>query len=386
MDKLVYLYYLVLLVVVFWGAKVCKKGTWNDEFMTLSQTKAIQGFSALCILLHHVGQKTCAHWLQPRYIVPGLEVFVPIGYYFVGIFLFCSGYGLLKSYRAKSDYLKGFFGRRVLPVILAFYSTGFIFLIVRLLMGQKLSVPQIIIYFIGLQLSNPNTWFVIALPILYTIFFFAFKYCKNKDRALLITCLGVLAYTLLGTMINHNDWWMRGEWWYNSVHFFSLGLLFARFENVVVEKVKKRYIVYVILALIAIPVLFTASEIAQGVFSYYGEDFHADHIVLRRWACLISQILASCAFVFFVFMLNMKIKIGNKVLAFMGSITLEFYIIQGLFIELFGYSFLDAVPSLYYIRNVFLLVLVVFILTIPSALLLQKLHKLLTRKLTTHKA
>lgn len=266
-----------------------------------TQTKALQGFSAICILLHHVGQKTCAHWLNPKYIVHGLDVFVPIGYYFVGIFLFCSGYGLLKSYRAKQDYLKGFFVRRILPVILAYYSTGFIFLIFRFIMGERLSAPQVIYYITGLQLSNPNTWFVIALPILYAGFYFAFKFCKKEGMAVFVTCM--------------------------------------------------------------------------AVFTYYGDNFHANFKVLRRWVCLLSQMLASCSFVFFVFMLGLKIKIGNKVLDFMGKIAFEFYLIHGLFIELFGFNFIDVAPSLYYIRNVTLFVIVIVVLSIPATILLQKFHK-----------
>ena len=343
--------------------------------MSLSQTKALQGFFAICIMLHHIGQKTCAYWLNPKYIVHGLDVFVPIGYFFVGIFLLCSGYGLYKSYKEKPDYLNGFFKRRILPLILAFYSTGLIFLIVRVLMGEKMDLPQVFFYISGLQLSNPNTWFVIALPIFYFAFYLSFKYIKNEKAALFATCMAVFVYTLIGTMIDHNDWWMRGEWWYNSVHFFSIGLLFARYEDAIINHVKKHYPLYVILMFISIFVFYAFSEYTQAAFSYYGELFHADFKVLRRWVCLLSQIAASCSFVFFVFLLGMKIEIGNKILRFMGTITLEFYLIHGLFVELFGYSFIDIVPSLYYIRNVALFVLVVVVLSIPSACLLQKFHK-----------
>lgn len=372
MDKIVYVYYVVLALILFWGAKVMKRKTWNDAFMSLEQTKALQGFSAICIMFHHISQKTCAPWLNPRYIIHGLDVFVPIGYFFVGIFLFCSGYGLYKSYKTKPDYLKGFCKRRILPLILAFYSTAIIFFVVRLLMGEKMDGLQIFYYLSGLKLCNPNAWYVIAAPFFYLGFFLSFKFCKNEKLACFMTCLVVFIYTLIGTMVNHNDFWMRGEWWYNSAHFFSIGLLFARHEEGITKHVKRFFPLYVILSFVLIFVLFGVSELAQGVLSYYGEQFGADHIVLRRWGCLISQMGASCAFVFFVFMLNMKIKIGNRILAFMGTITLEFYLIHGLFIELFGYSFMDIRPSIYYIKNVALFVLVVTVCALPSAIALHK--------------
>ena len=343
--------------------------------MSPSQTKALQGFTALCIMFHHIGQKTCASWLHPKLIIPGLEIFVPIGYYFVGIFMFCSGYGVYKSYKTKPNYLKGFVGRRIFPLILAYYSTGIIFLIARVLLKEKMDVPQFLYYLFGLQLSNPNTWYVIAMPFLYLCFYLAFKFCKKERTAILLVCVMVFLYTLLGTFIDHNNWWMRGEWWYNSVHFFTIGLLFARHEGKLLPVIKKYYYVFLIVCLVLVLPLYGLSEYAQGTFSYYGENFHAPDKVFRRWVCLASQIACSCAFVFSVFLLGLKVKIGNRFIRFMGTITLEFYLIHGLFLELFSYSFANVAPSIYYVKNVALLVLIVFIPSIPAALLLQKLHK-----------
>ena len=88
-DKLIYLIYPILLFALFFGAKISKKKEWNEEAFSLSQMKAIQGFAAICIMLHHAGQKTCASWINKIYVRHGLDVFVPIGYWLVGIFLFC---------------------------------------------------------------------------------------------------------------------------------------------------------------------------------------------------------------------------------------------------------------------------------------------------------
>ncbi|MBQ7933706.1 MAG: acyltransferase [Lachnospiraceae bacterium] len=374
MDKLVYLIYPLLAVVLLWGVKIYKQGTWNEGFLSLSQTKALQGFCTICIMLHHAGQKTCAPWLNPWFIKPGLELFVPIGYFLVGIFLFCSGYGLYKSYKIKENYLQGFCKRRILPLILAFYSTALIFLVVRFIMGEKMDLARVFYYVSGLQLCNPNAWFVIALPIFYLGFYLSFKYIRKEKTAVFATCMVVFIYTLIGTMVDHNDWWMRGEWWYNSVHFFSIGLLFARHEDRVVTHVKRHYLLYLILAGAGIFVFYDFSVYTQNVFSYYGENFNADYKVLRRWVCLLSQMATSCAFVFFVFLMGMKVRIGNKVLQFMGTTTLEFYLIHGLFVELFGYSFIDMGPSLHYIRNVALFVLVIMVLSLPAAYLLHKIH------------
>ena len=67
---------------------------------------------------------------------------------------------------------------------------------------------------------------------------------------------------------------------------------------------------------------------------------------------------------------------------FMGTITLEFYLIHGLFLEFFLYRFCDIVPSITRITNVALLIVVVFVLSVPSALGLKKLHGWIQKKLT----
>lgn len=386
MNYVIYLIYPLMATVLLIGCKSIGKSKWNEEAFSLKQMKAIQGYFAICIMLHHIGQKTCASWLEAKYIIPGLELFVPFGYYFVGFFLFCSGYGLCKSYQTKPDYLKGFGKKRILPVVLSYYVTGLIFLLERFLMHEPLDGWKVFFYASGLKLSNPNGWFVVALPFLYFFFWLSFRlFDKGKHEheglATFSLILLVFLYMLLGTFIDHNDWWMRGEWWYNSVHFFFLGVLFARHEKGILSHVKKYYWIYFVLLFAGMFLLYHFSEFAQGVFSYYGEYWHAPDKVLRRWICLLSQMAASCAFVFFVLLLGMKVRFGNRFLHFMGTITLEFYLIHGLFLEPFAYNYAGVAPSLYYVRNVPLLILIVFLPSIPAALglkwLLKKLHRLL---------
>ena len=64
----------------------------------------------------------------------------------------------------------------------------------------------------------------------------------------------------------------------------------------------------------------------------------------------------------------------------MGSLTLEFYLIHGLYVDLFGFNFANATHSLYFIKNVALHTAIVFVLGLLSAVLLQKFHSLILRK------
>ncbi|MBQ3796162.1 MAG: acyltransferase family protein [Butyrivibrio sp.] len=372
LDKLIYSVYFILPVVLLWGAKYAGKGKWNDS-LALDQSKAFQGFLAVCIMLHHVGQKTCASWLTPKTrIQQGLGFFVPMGFLFVSVFLFFNGYGVYKSFHSKDNYLKGFVKKRILPLVFMLYSTTIIFYIARLIIGQKMDLKQTVLYLTSIQLCNPNTWYVIVLPFFYLAFYFAFKFIKNDGVAVLVTCAFVVAYMLFGTTINHNNYWIRGEWWYNCVHLFAVGIIFAKFEDKIIAFFKRFYAVLMPLSVLAVYPLYLFSRLVCNTYSYYGENWGAPDTVFRRRMCLGSEALVCVDFVLMFILLGMKIKIGNRFLKFMSKITLEFYLIHGLFVELFAFNFDGGVVSPLRIHNLMLYSVLVFVLGVPSALFLKK--------------
>lgn len=375
MNKLVYLTYPVMLAILLIGSKFSRKNEWNEDFMSLEQSKYIQGYFAICIMLHHIGQETCASW-QTYPLIPGLEFFVPIGHLLVAVFFMYSGFGLYKSYKAKNEYLNGFLRKRALPVLLAFLYSNWIFFIARIVMKEKMNGWKIFCYITGFGLPNIYAWFALILPLFYLIFYISFKVFKTDRARLTGVIVGVTIYTTIGTFIDHNDYWMQGEWWYNCVHLFWIGMLFAKYETKLTEHLKKHYSIYTVLAWVGTFLYYIVSEFCMAGFSYYGENNHSLSrltIVGNRWICLWSQMLLCVCFVAVVLLLNMKIKFGNKLLGFMGGITLEFYLIHGLFLEFFSYKFCGIVPSITRIKNVALLIVIVFALSIPASLLFKKL-------------
>ena len=55
--------------------------------------------------------------------------------------------------------------------------------------------------------------------------------------------------------------------------------------------------------------------------------------------------------------------------------TLEFYLIHGMFVEMFGYNFMDFAKSLVYIKYVPLYVLTVLACAVPATILFRLLLK-----------
>lgn len=373
-SKLVYLIYPVMLGILIWGMKICKKGEWNDEYLSLSQMKFLQGYIALCIMLHHIGQDLCPNWKVNYKTYGGLELFVPIGFLLVAVFMFCSGYGLYVSYEKKANYLDNhYFRNRILPLVIGFYVSGWIFFIARIIMGEKMDSWKIFCYISGIGLPNLYAWFAVIMPLLYLFFYLAFKFCGRFKIPVVIIL--VFIYMFIGTCIDHNDYLMRGEWWYNCVHLFWIGILIGKYREAFVEKAKKGYLVKLILCCIALFICWKLTEITKGVFSYYGQYnpmLSRVQVVLYRWICLLAEMMASAVFVFTILMLGLKIKIGNRFLGFMGGITFEFYMIHGLVVEFFSYRFCETVKPITRITNGALMIVVVFVLSLPLALALKK--------------
>ena len=373
-----YLFYFSLALLFFFGARSTGRG-WNEEYTSLKQTKMLQGIAALGIALHHMAQKTCAPWHPSVYTVHGLDFFVPIGYMLVGLFLFCSGLGLYRSLKSKPDYLKGFFRRRILPIIIAFYLSEFIYTGIRLLMGEKMNLTTVLWYLSGLHMANFNAWYVVVIPFFYLAFWAAFRFCKREGTAIAWVFLFTLAYTVAGALIDHqDDWWMRGEWWYNSIILFPLGLLFGKFEKQVTGFFKKGYWFWLLFFFAGIFLVFQQSEwLVNGPWGYYGE--WGDRLkVQHRLMSAGIQWVSAFFFTVFCFLLMMKVRLGNKALAWLGGMTLEFYLMHGIFVELFGYNFLDISRSIVYIKKVPLFIVAVLACSIPASLL----FRLILRKLT----
>ncbi len=380
-----YLVYFLLAAALFSGCRAYGRGEWNEEYTSLGQSKVLQGALVLGVALHHMAQKSCAPWHKPAYIVHGLDFFVPIGYLFVSAFFFCSGLGLYKSLKTKPNYLNGFIRKRILPLVAAFYLSEFICLAVRLLIGQKMDALTVLWYASGLHMANENSWYLIAIPFFYLAFYFAFRFCRREGFAIFWVFVFTLAYTVFGTSLNHqSDWWMRGEWWYNSVLLFPLGLLFGKHEAKTTAFFKKAYWLLLPVSFAGIFLSNRLFGMVEGKWGYYNE--WDSLMIVHRLATAASQWLVCIFFTAFLLLLMLKVRFGNRVLRWLGAMTLSFYLMHGIFVEMFGYNFLEVAPSITYIRNVPLYMLAVLCCSVPAALLFNWLWQAVTNRFIRRKA
>lgn len=351
-----YVVYGLLLCLIIWGMRFAGKGRFNEDFMSLEATKCLQGLCAVCVMLHHISQTAAFRQSNE------LAIFPEIGFWFVGIFFFCSGYGLIKSMREKGDYLKTFPRKRLLTVLIPFYTMTLAFAIYDVAMGTNMSASQWVFSALGLVLINSHAWYVVVITLLYAAFYFAFTRIKSERKAFAAMGLFVFAQMALGIVWGHLAWWagepfwwqtpdgfstaswwmmpcalwFQGEWWINSTILFFIGMLFARFEIPVVAWLKRGYWIKLAVALAAFVGFYQVSGLVMNKFSYWTEFGPARSLGIGdKYACLASQTFLVVAFVVFVFMVMMKARSINPVTKFLGKITLEIYLMHNLLLMRF---------------------------------------------------
>lgn len=381
MSYITLLVYPILALVLFFGAKFSRKGEFNDEWSSIQETKAIQGFVAICIVCHHTAQQTCVEWLESGNIVHGLDVFSNTGFMLVSVFFFWSGYGLYKSVVNKKRYLNRFFSKRVFPVWFPYLIVCFLFTLERIfILKERMPMWFKITNFTGVTIGYSFGWYVQAIIVFYVLFFLAFKYSRYNSDAITWIWIGVVSWIVLGLIIDHNDYFLCGQWWYNSAILFPIGVTFANNEERIVAGLKKYYKALLPASIIAVYITFIISRFMEIHRGYYGQYSGLLPIIkiVSRFETLLSQIVAALVFVIMIILICFKVRFSNKVLTFLGNHTLEIYLTHGFFLEIFAVLYNYRKESFFYGKP-WMLLLVTIALTIPAAFLLKKLTALATK-------
>ena len=347
-DQIICFLYIMLF---FWGAtiKFGRKNEFNEDFLDINVMKSLRGFAAIGIILHHISQEVL---LQEHGI---LSSFLKTGAYFVAIFFFCSGYGLIKSLDTKDNYLKGFIKNRVLKsLVLPFYVNAFIYGILILLVGYPMELERILFGLTGLTLINKYAWFPIVLAIYYIVFYICFRFIKSRPTCFVIIfvfmmSLGICTFlnvrfawwtNLVNRLMNNTNqneapWWMQdnvfwfsGEWWVTSTPAFLAGLVFANYEKYIVSFFKKKYALKFYILLIITMVLYELSDLCQIALSSRTEssvNSSGLEYSILRFICQIP-IFTIVGFTIIIFM--MKYHIKNPVLDFYGKYSFHTYLMN----------------------------------------------------------
>ncbi len=401
--------YALVISLFLYGAKFAGFGSkFHDDFMSVDSTKSLRGFAALFVLLHHASQE----WTFMKSHT--IQAFMRLGPALVAIFFFCSGYGLIKNFDRKPEYLKGFLKKRLAGgILIPFYVNILLYGIYYLIIGAKYEPMQLFTKLTGLTLMNAYAWFPVVLIILYLAFYFIFKNMKNQKL-----CFGLMLAVILGQGVffafwGHFawwadrtpnwwlqpdafakvSWWMKprallffGEWWINSSIGFFIGMVFARKETEITEFFKKKYWLKLLIAFALLVAFNLLSADCQRRFGYYREYSGKGPGIGCKLITYLSQLPQMISFLIVLNLLRMKIKVSNPVTRFFGKYSLHTYLMNLIALEVFRFLiYTKEGPRFEYLNyNLGLFVLASILLSILLGLVEERIcygvNKLLFRE------
>ena len=375
---LFYISLAILLLILLVNAS--SRPSSEEVFFDRVLSKEFQGFLAVFIILHQT--VIVFENYHPSSLLSDNVPFV--NYYFYGIlavsfFFFSSGFGLVKRWMTDNTYIKGFMRRRIFTVLVPFFICNYIYLTDALLYnikhGLHFRFREVICSFFGIFLINNQMWFAVEIMILYLIFRIVFARVKKPSYGILIMTAAVIILVIIGLLSGHSEspimsYWFKGEWWYNTILMFPLGMIYAYKEERLNRIVRKAFVSLLIASSILFLLLDYIHRILIRKTIYWTEVEGSSHQLLDKLLGLGVETVFEVVFLILVLTIMSRVKFGNPVLKFLGKISLEMIMLNYLFCSklLFVYTgyglcaYLAAVVTgtvvsasiVYFIKNIVL--------------------------------
>ncbi|MCR5565505.1 MAG: acyltransferase family protein [Clostridiales bacterium] len=307
----------------------------NEDCLSREASQYYRGFFALVVVLHHLSQKAAEGVFFP--------VFLHAGSLAVSFFFFLSGYGLQKSFMAKPEiYRKNYLKKRIPAVLIPYVVFVFIYWLVNAVVGKRYSISDICIGFVNGSPIVSYSWYIIVILVFYLFFGLFMFLCRKKPKmTVLYGCAWYIVWVLFCYKTDYNIWW------YSTAHLLLLGMIWATYEIQINRIIKKHYVFLALVSWIGFILLFALQDIIIPLLPH------------QFIATLLWQFLLSLLFVCGVLFLFRKMIIGNQILGFLGGISLEIYLVHGLYIQIIQ------------IQNAFVWCLSVISLSLVTAYLLH---------------
>ena len=358
--------YALFIALFVWGGRFAGFGRtrFHEDSASLDVTKSVRGIAATGVILHHISQESAFQQAGGPDGSGVIQAFCNIGYLFVAVFFFWSGFGLIKSLESKPGYLDGFFKKRVLRVlIIPFYVSVILYAPLHLLSGDKMPAAQWVCNFLGVTMMNEYAWYPIVAAILYMAFCLIFRKVKGDAPRFILMAAVILLLGLVFCVNGHFAWWageknwwltrlgwakakwwmymkifwLSGEWWVNSCPAFLVGMLFARYEEGIRAWFARAYWAKLVLLALLTAALSALSAFGQWKFGYWTEFSGKGPGIVDKLVTCLLQIPQPVIVVVLMFAVMLKYHASNPVTRFMGKLSLETYMMNLMALSVFRF-------------------------------------------------
>ena len=340
------IFIVLFILTAFWGIKPIKSlKEINSDYLSLKTCNSYKGFFAVIVIIHHISQRISGG--------PVIQNFTSIGYLAVSVFFFFSGYGLQKKNLSDSTYSHGFLIKRIPAILIPYAIMTFIYWLTYALLGDVWTISEMWTEFY--KWGNPIVWFswyVVSILVFYIAFYILMKAFKEHRLGMIMG--GIVYYVLYVIACRKLTF---GPWWYMTAFIPVIGIIFANYEKEILIIFKKT-------SFILMPLIWI-SFIVLSVNEWYIRS-----TLPKDWSEIIFSMVMSALFVLAVVLTSVRFKFGNKILNFLGNVSFELYMVQGLFMLALRNDYL-------YIENDTVWSLLVICCSIISAFALNNFFKII---------
>lgn len=310
------LFILILYIISFFSPNIAS--------ISKDKVVVLKSLMAILIVLHHLSLQGILF----------LQMFHSWGAPIVSVFLFLSGYGLMKSLHKKGkEYLSDFFKHRIgKGLLFPFFIAWGIYRILNIT-----SLPNIFkeveeLLYNGTTIL-PHSWFVFAILCFYLFFYITYRFFRSWLSSVVIIFFFVL-YEILCKNLNYD------RCWYISAFSFPTGLLFCKYENEIIKYIKGSISYYLI-----VPV--ALSIIAICVY------------LKIEMVYLLVYVLIPLIFAVILLKVQIDLLIKFKLIKYLSNISFEIYLSQGISMCILrGYFFYVELDFLYVVLTLTLTIII----------------------------
>lgn len=314
------MFILITAAIILFGIKLAPKKEFFEDSFSIGQTRALKGVFALVVMFHHLYGILLPSFLSVKY-------FKDVGFLMVGGFFLISGYGLMYGVKHKKNYLKGFFRKRILTLLIPYYIIDAVYVYIKYLtLTDPAQFKQYVIESVfGLQL-----WFVPVMVVLYVLFrlsFIGHEKRENKTVSPIILTVLTLGFIVGFTVTQHTGFnVLYGCNWNDTALCFVVGMWYCILKDSIKAFLEKYYYLITGASLIVFALLFLK------VLNL------PPYVWPTAPSTLIFRELAAVFFCIAVLLLSMKVRIGNGLINVCGDLSFELYLSHAIFITLFRWG------------------------------------------------
>ena len=230
----------------------------------------------------------------------------------------------------EKKYLDGFCRKRLSSVLIPFYVCIFANVIYNCVAGYKTGRCGIVLQLLGIKLVDDHMWYILEIVFFYLMFYWIFKRIINTSRALMMIGSGIVLITFFSMNCQVGNLWLQGKWWYESSIMFEIGMIIAYKKGAIVHWGKEKYNFILFIGIL----LFIGSLLILKRMYACEEFSDATGINIYNLLLLFVTDCQVCSYSICISLFMAKVHMENYFLKWLGSISLEIYLIHGLLMKI----------------------------------------------------